>query len=156
MRIKAVAILIETVCRRSSHQLIAMLVALATLFTGSSACADELVTLNARPGVSLSMLIWKPLQAKPETVVLLIPGGDGDIGLGWQNAVQKRKPPISTPQSGKRCCRKGRGRSHRPAFGSGGYDAEIPYFATTSGGYAGSATGAAASLPGRSSRADGA
>ncbi|WP_374362018.1 alpha/beta hydrolase [Pseudoduganella danionis] len=93
MRIKAVAILIETVCRRSSHQLIAMLVALATLFTGSSACADELVTLNARPGVSLSMLIWKPLQSKPETVVLLIPGGDGDIGLGWQNGRAKAQAP---------------------------------------------------------------
>jgi hypothetical protein len=39
------------------------------------------------------MLIWKPLQAKPETVVLLIPGGDGDIGLGWQNGRAKAQAP---------------------------------------------------------------
>ncbi|MYN43584.1 hypothetical protein GTP23_00705 [Pseudoduganella sp. FT93W] len=93
MRIRAVAVLLATVFRRSQHQLIAMLVALATLFTGSYACADELVTLNSRPGVSLSMLIWKPLLSPPETVVLLIPGGDGDIGLGLQNGIAKAKDP---------------------------------------------------------------
>ncbi|MFC0167288.1 alpha/beta hydrolase [Pseudoduganella danionis] len=93
MRVRAAAVLIETVGRHGSHQLIAMVLMAATLLVGSSACADELVKLNSRPGVSLSMLIWKPLRSKPEAVVLLIPGGDGDIGLRLQNGRAKATDP---------------------------------------------------------------
>ncbi len=44
--------------------------------------ADLLLELATRPGVTQAVLVWEPQPARPETVILLIPGGPGDIGLG--------------------------------------------------------------------------
>ncbi|MBC3875984.1 alpha/beta hydrolase [Undibacterium flavidum] len=55
-------------------------IAASLLFT-SLAYADELITLKTRPGVTQSVLLWEPHGPAPKTVILLIPGGSGNIGL---------------------------------------------------------------------------
>lgn len=66
------------------RRLVAAAFAAVSLFAGSFACADELVVLNTRQGVTQSALIWQAHRSNPGAVVLLIPGGDGNIGLGLQ------------------------------------------------------------------------
>ena len=59
-------------------------VAFALLF-GAVAYADELVSLKTRPGATQAMLLWEPRQSNPETVILLIPGEPGNIGLSLKD-----------------------------------------------------------------------
>lgn len=56
-------------------------IAASLLWFASAAHADELITLKTRPGVSQSVLLWEPHVQNPETVILLFPGGSGNIGL---------------------------------------------------------------------------
>ncbi len=60
-------------------------VAASLLSFASAACADELITLKTRPGVTQSVLLWEPHEPRPETVILLIPGGSGNIGLALKD-----------------------------------------------------------------------
>jgi pimeloyl-ACP methyl ester carboxylesterase len=53
----------------------------ATIAGPATALADELITLKTRAGVTQSMQLWEPHGRSPKAVILLIPGGDGNIGL---------------------------------------------------------------------------
>ena len=64
-----------------SHPVRTGFAAAAALVFASWACADELVTLKTRPGATQSVLFWEPHGPSPETVILLVPGGPGNIGL---------------------------------------------------------------------------
>jgi predicted esterase len=43
--------------------------------------ADELVTLNSRPGVTQRVLLWQPSPPDPQLVLLIFPGGGGHVGF---------------------------------------------------------------------------
>ncbi|MCV2370671.1 alpha/beta hydrolase [Roseateles oligotrophus] len=57
----------------------------ATIAGPTTALADELITLKTRAGVTQSMQLWEPHGRSPKAVILLIPGGDGNIGLKLEN-----------------------------------------------------------------------
>jgi pimeloyl-ACP methyl ester carboxylesterase len=52
---------------------------------GFSADADELITLKTRPEVTQSMLLWEPYSPSPDIVIVLFPGGAGNVGLGLKD-----------------------------------------------------------------------
>jgi pimeloyl-ACP methyl ester carboxylesterase len=58
---------------------------LAGLATGFPAHADELISINTRPAVTQSMLLWEPYPPNPEIVIVLFPGGPGNVGLGLKD-----------------------------------------------------------------------
>ena len=71
----------------------------ASLVFASLACADELITLQTRPGVTQSVLLWEPHDPSPETVILLIPGGSGNIGLTVKDGhAQAERPHLFSSQ----------------------------------------------------------
>lgn len=76
-----------------SGRLAAMVLAATGFFVGSFASADEVVTLNTRAGVTQSILIWQPHRPNPRSVILLIPGGLGNIGLNSKNAPAEAEDP---------------------------------------------------------------
>ena len=59
----------------------AILALVASFLCASPARADEIITLETRPGVTQSMQLWTPHEIKPKAIALLIPGGPGNIGL---------------------------------------------------------------------------
>lgn len=71
--------------KRIPRQLSAVLSVAIAFLPGTTAHADELVSLKTRPGATQAMLLWEPRQSNPETVILLIPGGPGNIGLGLKD-----------------------------------------------------------------------
>lgn len=72
---------------------------LALLSGGSAALADEVITLQPRPGVTQSTLLWTPHDASPDTVLLLMPGGPGNIGLSVKEGqAQSTRPHLFSRQ----------------------------------------------------------
>lgn len=55
------------------------------LSLGFPAVADELITLKPRPDVTQSVLLWEPHSLAPDIVVLLFPGGAGNVRLGLKD-----------------------------------------------------------------------
>ena len=47
----------------------------------TASAAEEIVTLSTRPGVTQSYLLSIPAADKPSAIVLLFPGGDGQVNL---------------------------------------------------------------------------
>ncbi|WP_295752420.1 alpha/beta fold hydrolase [Undibacterium sp.] len=81
------------------RQLSAMLAVAIALLFAPLAYADELVSLKTRPGVTQTILLWEPHQSNPETVILLIPGGPGNIGLGLKDGrVEAQAPYLFSDQ----------------------------------------------------------
>ena len=62
-----------------------LLLLLAGFSAGFPAAADELITLKTRPEVTQSVLLWEPYSPQPEIVILLFPGGPGNVGLGLKD-----------------------------------------------------------------------
>jgi len=55
------------------------------LWFGGPASADEIISIQSRPNVTQSMLLWQPHSEAPGTVILLIPGGSGNVNLGLRD-----------------------------------------------------------------------
>jgi hypothetical protein len=53
----------------------------AGLLVGFAAVADEIITLKTRPEVTQSMLLWEPYSQTPDVVIVLFPGGPGNVAL---------------------------------------------------------------------------
>lgn len=82
-----------------SRPLRLVLALLALLASSSVALADEIITLHPRAGVTQSTLIWTPHDANPETVLLLMPGGPGNIGLSLSDGqVRSARPHLFSRQ----------------------------------------------------------
>jgi predicted esterase len=79
----------KALCLRQLQIVIAVISFLFTPF----ALADQLITVKSRPNVSQSLLLWEPHTANPETVILLIPGGSGNIGLSLKDGQAKAERP---------------------------------------------------------------
>lgn len=79
--------------KRIPRQLSAVLSVAIAFLPGTAAYADELVSLKTRPGATQEMLLWEPRQSIPETVILLIPGGPGNIGLGSKDGRPEAEVP---------------------------------------------------------------
>ena len=58
---------------------------LASFFVAVPSIADELITIRTRPDVTQSLLLWEPHPTNPDTVILLFPGGPGNIGLAMKD-----------------------------------------------------------------------
>lgn len=59
------------------------------LLPGACACAQEIVTLTTRPGVTQSFLIDAMGEAAPKAVALIYSGGYGDIKLRMEQGLPK-------------------------------------------------------------------
>ena len=57
------------------------LLLLVGILSGFAAKADELITLKTRPDVTQSMLLLEPYSATPHVVIMLFPGGSGNVAL---------------------------------------------------------------------------
>ncbi|WP_189346916.1 alpha/beta hydrolase [Undibacterium macrobrachii] len=79
----------KALCLRQLQIVFAVISFLFTPF----ALADQLITVKSRPNVSQSLLLWEPHTANPETVILLIPGGSGNIGLSLKDGQAKAERP---------------------------------------------------------------
>ena len=66
---------------------------LAGLAFGFSANADELISIKTRPDVTQSMLLWEPHPPRPEIVIVLFPGGSGNVGLGLKDGRAEAERP---------------------------------------------------------------
>ncbi len=76
-----------------------LILSLASFFVALPSFADELITLATRPGVTQSLLLWEPHSPTPDTVVLLLPGGSGNVGLGMKDGrAEAAKPYIFSRQ----------------------------------------------------------
>jgi len=62
-----------------------VVIAVTLCFVKAPATADELVALNPRPGVTQSVLLWEPSPSDPQVVLLIFPGGAGNIGFETMN-----------------------------------------------------------------------
>lgn len=82
----------STMALRLRQLLVSMIGVISFLFAPFT-LADELIMLKTRPGVSQSLLLWEPHASNPETVILLIPGGSGNIGLSLQDGRAKAEKP---------------------------------------------------------------
>jgi pimeloyl-ACP methyl ester carboxylesterase len=68
---------------------------LAGLISAFPTIADELISLRTRAEVTQSVLLWEPHPPSPDTVILLIPGGSGNIGLALVDGrAQAARPHI--------------------------------------------------------------
>lgn len=61
--------------------IISILLLLAGFLSGFAAVADELITLKTRPEVTQSMLLLEPYSKTPNIVIVLFPGGAGNVAL---------------------------------------------------------------------------
>ena len=76
-----------------------LILSLASFFVALPSFADELITLATRPGVTQSLLLWEPHSQNPDTVVLLLPGGSGNVGLGMKDGrAEAARPHIFSRQ----------------------------------------------------------
>lgn len=75
------------------RQLRVSMIAVISFLFAPFAFADEVITLKTRPGVSQSLLLWEPHASNPETVILLIPGGSGNIGLSLKDGQATAERP---------------------------------------------------------------
>lgn len=67
---------------------------------GPAASADELLRIDTRPGVTESMSLWDlPGQAAAQTLILLMPGGPGHLGLQMKDGrVESDEPYLFSEQ----------------------------------------------------------
>ena len=70
-----------------------LILSLASFFVALPSFADELITLATRPGVTQLLLLWEPHSQTPDTVVLLLPGGPGNVGLGMKDGQAEAARP---------------------------------------------------------------
>lgn len=65
---------------------VALAMIAATLcFVKAPASADELIALNPRSGVTQTVLLWQPSPPDPQVILLVFPGGGGDVGFETTN-----------------------------------------------------------------------
>ena len=60
-------------------------VAAAPCFVNAPASADEIISLNPRSGVIQTVLLWQPSPSDPQVVLLVFPGGGGNVGFETTN-----------------------------------------------------------------------
>jgi len=60
-------------------------VAAAPCFVNGPASADEIIALNPRSGVIQTVLLWQPSPSDPQVVLLVFPGGGGNVGFETTN-----------------------------------------------------------------------
>lgn len=53
----------------------------AGILASFAAVADEIITVKTRPEVTQSMLLWEPYTQTPDVVIVLFPGGPGNVAL---------------------------------------------------------------------------
>jgi pimeloyl-ACP methyl ester carboxylesterase len=56
-------------------------IAVTLCFVKAPANADELVALHPRSGVTQSVLLWEPSPSDPQVVLVIFPGGGGNVGF---------------------------------------------------------------------------
>ena len=49
------------------------------------ASADEIIALNPRSGVTQTVLLWQPSPSDPQVILLVFPGGGGNVGFETTN-----------------------------------------------------------------------
>jgi hypothetical protein len=65
-------------------------VIMTSLFWISSVyCADELITLNPRPGVTQHVLLWGPSSLDSRLVILILPGGGGNLWIKSGDKIER-------------------------------------------------------------------
>ena len=68
--------------RRHRFPKVALAVVAATVcFVNAPVNADEIIALNPRPGVTQKVLSWQPSPPDPQVVLLVFPGGGGNVGF---------------------------------------------------------------------------
>src|SRR5262245_9915473 len=60
-------------------------VAATLCFVDAPANADEIIALNPRSGVTQMVLLWQPSPSDPQVILLVFPGGGGNVGFETTN-----------------------------------------------------------------------
>ena len=63
--------------------------AFALIVLAGAACAEDIITLPTRPGVTQSYLLSAPESGKARAVAILFAGGDGKVNLEYESARRK-------------------------------------------------------------------
>lgn len=60
---------------------VVVVVLATTLLVDAAVTADEIIVLHSRPGVTQRVLLWQPSEPDHQMVLLVFPGGGGDVGF---------------------------------------------------------------------------
>src|SRR5262245_21397650 len=61
------------------------LVAATLCLVNAPASADEIIALSPRSGVTQMVLLWQPSPSDPQVILLVFPGGGGNVGFDITN-----------------------------------------------------------------------